>query len=382
MIIQNGLIFRGKTGFVKDTLYIQDGRFAETADGTVVDATGCYVIPGLVDIHFHGAVGRDLCDAVPEAIAAIAEYEYANGITSICPATMTLSADHLRQICRNAALYHRKHYAAPQDTLRPETTKKPCGARLIGLHLEGPFIAHEKKGAQNPEYIVPPSIELLDTLLEESCGLVKLVTVAPEISPAMTFIPKAVRRGVHVSIGHTSCDYDTALQAFMLGADHLTHTCNAMEPLSHRAPGPIGAGYMTANVMSEVICDGIHVHPAMIKGLLQLFGEDRVVFISDSMRAAGMPDGIYDLGGLAVHVSETCARLSDGTIAGSVSNLMQCVRQAVSMGIPLETAITCATINPARSIGMDRQVGSLDIGKYADCVLLDQNTLEIRQVIS
>lgn len=374
MIIQNGLVFRGKKGFVEDTLYIRDGRFAESAEGAVIDAAGCYVIPGLVDIHFHGAVGKDLCDADPESISAIAEYERANGITSICPATMTLSADRLVQICRSAALHHREHCAP--------ASKSPGGARLMGLHLEGPFIAREKKGAQNPEYIVPPSIELLDTLLEESCGLVKLITIAPEISPAMTFIPEAVRRGVRVSIGHTACDHDTAAQAFALGADHLTHTCNAMAPLSHRAPGPIGAGYMTDNVMAEVICDGIHVHPAMVKGLLRLFGEDRVVFISDSMRAAGMPDGIYDLGGLSVQVSEACARLADGTVAGSVSNLMQCVRQAVSLGIPLETAITCATINPARSIGIDGQVGSLDIGKYADCVLLDQSTLEIRQVLS
>lgn len=382
MIIQNGLIFRGKKGFMEDTLYIQDGRFAETAGGVVIDAAGCYVIPGLVDIHFHGAVGRDLCDAAPEAISAIAAYELANGITSICPATMTLGADRLLQICRNAALYHREYCAASQDRSRTETSTRPGGARLMGLHLEGPFIAHEKKGAQNPEYIVPPSIELLDALLEESCGLVKLITIAPEISSAMDFIPKAVRRGVHVSVGHTGCDYDTAALAFALGADHLTHTCNAMAPLSHRAPGPIGAGYLTANVMAEVVCDGIHVHPAMVKGLLRLFGEDRVVFISDSMRAAGMPDGVYDLGGLAVHVSGACARLADGTIAGSISNLMQCVRQAVAMGIPLETAVTCATINPARSIGIDRQVGSLDIGKYADCVLLDRDTLEIRQVIN
>lgn len=382
MIIQNGLIFRGKKGFVEDTLYIQDGRFAKAAGGAVIDAAGCYVIPGLVDIHFHGAVGRDLCDEDPEAIAAIAEYEQANGITSICPATMTLSPQRLLQICRNAALYHREHCASSQDRDHAQAHEKPGSARLMGIHLEGPFIAEEKKGAQNPAYIIPPSIELLDALLEASRGLVKLITIAPEISPAMTFIPEAVQRGVHVSVGHTACDYDTAAQAFALGADHLTHTCNAMAPLSHRAPGPIGAGYLAANVMAEVICDGIHVHPAMVKGLLRLFGEDRVVFISDSMRAAGMPDGVYDLGGLAVHVSGTCAKLADGTIAGSISNLMQCVRQAVNMGIPLETAVTCATINPARSIGIHQQVGSLDIGKYADCVLLDRDTLEIRQVIS
>lgn len=387
MIIQNGLVFRGKEGFKEDTLYIENGRFVEAASGNVVDAAGCYVIPGLVDVHFHGAVGKDLCDADPNGLAAIAEYERANGITSICPATMTLSAESLRQICRSAALYSETNRAKLQEEPCPAAAgqtngARPSGARLMGLHLEGPFIAPEKKGAQNPEYIIPPSIELLDELLEASCGLVKLITIAPEISPAMAFIPKAAERGIHVSVGHTACDYDTAAQAFALGADHLTHTCNAMPPLSHRAPGPIAAGYMADHVFAEVICDGIHVHPAMVKGLLRLFGEDRVVFISDSMRAAGMPDGIYDLGGLDVSVSGAYARLADGTIAGSVSNLMQCVRQAVSMGIPLETAVTCATINPARSIGIDRQVGSLEIGKYADCVLLDKNTLEIRQVLS
>lgn len=367
MIVKNGFVFRGKKGFVEDTLYIQDGLFAETAGGDVLDAEGCYVIPGLVDIHFHGAVGYDLCDASAEAIDAIAEYECANGITSICPATMTLDADRLTQICRCAAQYRGKHHSGQ--------------SRLMGIHLEGPFIAPEKKGAQNPEYIIPPSIELLDTLLEESQGLVKLITIAPEMPSAMAFIPEAVRRKVHVSIGHTACDYDTAVRAILSGADHLTHTCNAMPPLSHRTPGPIGAGYLSDSVMAEVICDGIHVHPAMVKGLLRLFGEDRIIFISDSIRAAGMPDGDYDLGGQNVHVSGAHARLADGTIAGSISNLMQCVRQAVSMGIPLETAVTCATVNPARSIGIDWRVGSLDIGKSADCVLLDRNTLEIRRVL-
>lgn len=390
MIIKNGLVFRGKRGFIEDTLYIQDGRFTETADGEIIDAAGCYVIPGLVDIHFHGAAGYDLCDASAQAIAAIAEYERANGVTSICPATMTLEADHLARICQSAAQYREEHDTTQrrcehgsQETGCPAAfSESPRGARLVGIHLEGPFINPDKKGAQNPAYILPPSIELLDALLEESQGLVKLITVAPEIAPAMTFIPEAVRRGVHVSIGHTACDYETASRAIALGADHLTHTCNAMSLLSHRAPGPIAAGYMADSVMAEVICDGIHVHPAMVKGLLRLFGEDRVVFISDSMRAAGMPDGDYDLGGLGVHVSGPCARLADGTIAGSVSNLMQCVRVAVSMGIPLETAVACATVNPARSIGIQRQVGSLDIEKYADCVLLDRDTLEIRRVLS
>lgn len=434
MKIKNGLVFRGKQGFVDETLYIQDGFFADTASGETVDADGCYVIPGLVDVHFHGAAGYDFCDGTPEALASIASYELAQGVTSICPATMTLGEDRLIDICKNAAAYHAAHSgglcggAQPADgphggvqpaggpydgakpaggphgdrlaekpdgarladgtdggrhTGRPDGaghTGNPHGARLAGIHLEGPFISAEKKGAQNPDYIIGPSIGLLHRLTEASSGLVRLITVAPEADGAMEFIPEAART-VHVSIGHTACDYDTAATAISLGADHLTHTFNAMPPLSHRAPGPIAAGAM-ASVMAEVICDGIHVHPAMIKSLLRLYGTDRVVFISDSMRATGMPDGTYDLGGLAVDVSGPRARLSDGTIAGSVSNLMQCMKKAVSMGIPLETAVACSTINPARSIGIDGLTGSLDTGKYADCLLLERDTLEIRQIVA
>lgn len=368
MMIENGFIFRGEKGFEKDTLYIRDGRFSDTADGGTLDADGCYVIPGLVDVHFHGAAGYDFCDATPESLSGIAAYERTHGVTSICPATMTLGADRLIEICKNAASFWTDH------------ADRPNGARLMGIHLEGPFIAPEKKGAQNSDYIIPPSIELLHELNAASSGLVRLITVAPEVDFAMDFIPEAAKT-VHVSIGHTSCGYNTAERAIALGADHLTHTYNAMPPLSHRAPGPIAAGAMAESVMAEVICDGIHVHAAMIKSLLRLFGADRVVFISDSIRATGMPDGTYDLGGLDVSVTGPYARLSDGTIAGSVSNLMQCMKKAVSMGIPLETAVTCATINPARSIGIDDQVGSLDSGKHADCVLLEQNTLEIKHVI-
>lgn len=369
MIIENGLVFRDGKEFVKDTLYIQDGFFSDTADGRVLDADGCYVIPGLVDVHFHGAAGYDFCDGTPEALSAIAAYELANGVTSICPATMTLDSGRLAEICKNAA-----------NASRGEQSGAAAGARLVGIHLEGPFIAPEKKGAQNPNYIAAPSIELLQELYEASGSLVRLITVAPEVDGAAEFIREACGQ-VHVSIGHTACDYDTAVRAITLGADHLTHTFNAMQPLSHRAPGPIAAGAMADSVMAEVICDGIHVHETMIKCLLRLFGPERVVFISDSMRATGMPDGTYDLGGLAVSVSGPYAKLSDGTIAGSVSNLMQCMKHAVSVGIPLETAVACATVNPARSIGVDDQVGSLDCGKRADCVLLDQKTLAIRQVI-
>lgn len=313
MIIEKGLVFRGKKGFVDDTLYIQDGFFTDAASGSTVNADGCYVIPGLVDVHFHGAAGFDFCDGTPEALASIAAYEQTQGVTSICPATMTLGANRLLDICKNAAAYQAQH------------ADRPGGARLMGIHLEGPFISAEKKGAQNPEYIIRPSIELLRELIAASSGLVRLITVAPEVDGAMEFIPEAVR-SVHVSIGHTTCDYDTAERAIALGADHLTHTCNAMPPLSHRAPGPIAAGAM-AQVMAEVICDGIHIHPAMVKSLLQLFGTDRIVFISDSMRATGMPDGTYDLGGLAVNVTGPYAKLADGTIAGSVSSLMQCMKK-------------------------------------------------------
>lgn len=368
MIIQNGLVHSRTNGFLPKEIYIEKGCFSErTSDHTILDASDCYVIPGLVDVHFHGCDGADFSDGTPEALETISAFELKNGTTTICPASMTASAERLLMICQNTSRYVSKEHDVPLS-------------RLCGIHLEGPFIAPSKKGAQNPDYIIPPSQELFEKLYDASGGLVKLITLAPEMPGAMDFI-QALSKNVHISLGHTDCDYDIAAKAFSLGADHVTHTFNAMNPFLHRTPGVIGAALECPHVFPELICDGIHIHPAAVKGALKLFGTDRLVLISDSIRATGMPDGNYELGGLPVVVKGRYATLLDGTIAGSASSLLDCVRVAHSMGIPLETAVTCASYNPARSIGIADHYGSIEAGKAADCILLDQKTLGIKGII-
>ena len=370
MKIINGLVFRENQGFTQETLYVENGRFTDhTTDDTVINADDCYVIPGLIDIHFHGCVGHDFCDASLEGLAAMAEYELSQGVTSICPASMTLSSDMLVDICKNG-----QAFAAQKDS--------PSQSRLVGINLEGPFICYEKRGAQNPDYIITASYEALEKWQDASGGLVKLLTIAPETEGAMDFIKKvksSTLKDISISIGHTTSDYDTAMAAFQNGADHVTHLFNAMPGFTHRAPGVIGAAVDTKNCFAEMICDGIHIHPSAIRAAFSMFSDDRIILISDSMMAAGMQDGMYALGGQDVIVKGSLATLKDGTIAGSVTNLADCMRTAVSMGIPLASAVKCATINPARSIGIDGNYGSLEIGKAADFVLLNPD-LTLREV--
>lgn len=362
MIIKNAHIF-GKDGTFHDgNLFIRGGRIAAEGDGETIDAAGLHAIPGLTDIHFHGCVGYDFCDGTEEAIAAIAAYEAKNGVTQICPATMTQPEDTLMQISA-AAKAHRNGR----------------GAALVGINMEGPFISREKKGAQNEKFIHAPDLEMYRRLQEASGNLFKLVAIAPEIEGAMEFIAKT-KDEVVLSIAHTTADYEIAQKAIAAGATHLTHCYNAMMPFTHRAPGVIGAA-SEAGIEAELICDGIHIHPSVVRATFKLFGPDKVIFISDSMMATGMTDGEYSLGGQDVTVKGNRATLHDGTIAGSATNLMDCMRTAVKkMDIPLETAIRCAAVNPAKSIGIDRDYGSLEEGKVANVVLLDQD-LSLRYVI-
>ena len=378
MIIKNGLVHSLDKGFYPDTIYIEGTRFSDSeSDGTFLDASNCYVIPGLIDVHFHGGAGADFSDGSLESLQKLGRYELLHGITSICPASMTLPEEQLLTICKTAAEYARRFQALA--AAHTPSSPSPC-AELVGIHLEGPFISPAKKGAQKESNIVPPSAALFEKLWEASDGLLKIITMAPETDSALSFIREFSDR-VHISVGHTAADYDTASRAFDAGADHLTHLFNAMSPLHHRNPGPIGAAFEHPEVFVEMICDGVHIHPAVMKASLQMFGKERIVFISDSMRATELPDGHYELGGQPVDVKGHLATLPDGTIAASVTNLMDCVKKAVSVGIPLETAVRCASYNPACSIGVSDRLGSIEVGKQADCVLLACDTLEIRAVV-
>ena len=366
MKITNALVFDPKEGFVARDFCVKDGLIAEDALGPI-SAHGCYVIPGLTDLHFHGCVGEDFSDATPDGLQKMADYELSRGITQICPAGMTLGEDQLTKICQNAAAHRAKNAG---------------GAELVGLHLEGPFLSMAKKGAQNAAYIHDPDAAMLHRLQEAAGGLVKLVTLAPEQPNSLEFIQSARQDGVTVSLGHTTADYDTAFAAYKAGARQATHLFNAMPPFTHRAPGVVGAAFDYPEVKVELICDGVHIHPAVVRAVFKLFGSDRVILISDSLRATGMPDGRYPFGGQEIEVHGNRATMADdpNTLAGSVSDLMACLKTAVSFGIPLADAVTAAAVNPAKVLGIYNRLGSLDIGKEANAAILDEH-LDLKAVL-
>ncbi|MCM1126945.1 MAG: N-acetylglucosamine-6-phosphate deacetylase [Lachnospiraceae bacterium] len=372
MIIKNAFVYTEDGIFLNKDIYIKDGVFTgsreEADDGEVIDASGCLAIPGLTDIHFHGCMSYDFCDGTREAVDAMAEYEASVGVTNIVPATMTLSEEMLLTICETAKAY-------AEEGLQDKR------AHFWGINMEGPFVSPAKKGAQNGEYICRPDVEMFDRLNKASGNLVKLLAIAPEQEGAMELIEK--RHGeVVISLAHTCADYDTSITAFEKGANHVTHLYNAMNPYTHRAPGLIGAAADKRGVEVELICDGVHIHPASVRTTFKMFGDDRIILISDSMRATGLEDGDYTLGGQDVKVTGNLAALKDGTIAGSVTNLLDCMRTAVlKMGIPLESAIKCAAVNPAKSVGIYDRCGSITAGKTADVVLLEKEGLAPRQVI-
>ena len=364
MRLTGARVFDVQEGFVTRDVCTEGELLSETSvDGKTVDLSGCYVIPGLTDLHFHGARGHDFSDGDAEGLQIMADYELSRGVTQICPAGMTLLEEQLIKVCRNAAQHRR-------------TSRH--GALLCGVNLEGPFLSYAKKGAQNGDWLHAPDVAMLRRLEEASEGLVKLVSIAPEEPGALEFI-KEVADEVVVSIAHTTADYDTSSAALAAGARQVTHLFNAMPPFSHRAPGVVGAAF-DSECKVELICDGVHIHPSVVRAVFQLFGARRVILISDTMRAAGMPDGDYTLGGQAVQVKGKYATLEDGTLAGSVTDLMSCMKTAVSFGIPLEDAVLAAAVNPAQAIGIYSRVGSIEPGKLANLAVLDEH-LELKAVM-
>ena len=349
---------------VRGDLEIEGGRIRQVGEklswsqnDLVVDCQGYTIVPGFVDVHIHGCAGADTCDGKRESIDAMAEFLLTKGVTSFCPTTMTVDRAEIE-----AALLAAK---ACVDQPGP-------GARVVGVNMEGPFIAAARKGTQKEEAILPPDPELFRHFQELSGGIVRLVDIAPEQPGGLAFI-REVKDLCAVSIAHTTANYDQAKESFDAGITHATHLFNAMSGLHHRDPGVVGAVFDDSRVYAELICDGFHIHPAALRTAFQVLG-DRALVISDSMRANGMPEGEpFDLGGQMVTVREGKATLADGTIAGSVSNLHQEVKNLVRFGIPLEQAVKAASLIPARSIGLEEEIGSIAPGKRADLVVLDEN---------
>ncbi len=371
MKIKGAKVYTEDHEFRFEDINIDGERIRDThGDKEVFDATGLTAIPGLVDIHFHGAVGHDFCDADYDGLMEIAKYEAANGVLAICPATMTFSEEILEGVCENAKSF-RDNGA---ENRRIQKEKNRPVSDLVGINMEGPFISGEKIGAQNPKYLHLPDIDMFRRLQEKSGGLFKLVDMAPELEGSMEFISE-LSDDVVISLAHTNCDYETASLAFKNGARHMTHLFNAMPGLNHRKPGPICAA-IENEAEVEVIADGIHIHPAMVRFAFNSFPEDKVILIADSMEATGLPDGTYQLGGQDVDVKGNRATLvsNPDTIAGSATNLFDCMKTAVQkMGISLETAVRAASENPAVSIGVDNEYGSISSGKYANIILMDDD---------
>lgn len=390
-------IFR-KMNINKET-EVQNEKTSENSKN-IIDGKGAYAIPGLIDLHFHGCMGDDFCDGDKEAIHRIAEYEASVGVTAIAPATMTLPVEELEDILKIAAAYKKdseseqkvqkqvdnisKELQTEKNSEKNEEKRKENKKRadFVGINMEGPFISPVKKGAQDERNIIACDEAIAQKFLDASDNLVKFMGIAPEESENTVSFIENMKDKVNISLAHTNADYKSAKAAFDAGANHAVHLFNAMPAFTHREPGVVGAVSDSEHVMAEIICDGVHIHPSMVRAAFKMMGAQRMILISDSMRATGMPDGQYTLGGLDVKVRGNRATLvSDGALAGSVTNLADCMRTVVTqMGIPLETAVACATKNPAISLGIYEERGSISVGKKADIVLLDEN-LTLKTVI-
>ncbi len=359
MIFSNARLFLGEEGFVRGSLSVRDGRFAKIAPERCLeggeDLQGLTVLPGLVDLHIHGCMGQDFSDGKLSGLLSMGKQLARRGITAFCPTSMTLPMEALAAAFKTADEYAKSRPAE--------------GARMLGIHMEGPYFSEKKKGAQNRAFLrLPDAAEVLS--LQGKCSRRLLfVDVAPELPGAEAFI-REISKSCRVSIAHTNASYEEAIRAFDAGASHITHLFNGMPELLHRKPGVVGAAYDRKNVTVELIGDGLHNHPSIVRMAFALF-PGRVCLVSDALRCMGMPDGIYGLGGQKVFLAGGEAHLADGTLAGASTDLFEDLVRVIRFGVPEKEAILAATRTPAMAAGAWDEIGSLEEGKYADFIVCD-----------
>ena len=364
IILEDRQITGGALLFDRKVKGIVSREEAERLADEVIDARGLYVSPGFIDVHIHGFAGEDACDGDPDGLRRLAEALTANGVTSFLPTTMTVPWPEIERAMDTI-----------RGLMRESASEDFGGAVPLGCHLEGPFISPAKKGAQRGDCVLPPDA---DKALKHA-DVIRLLTYAPEMDEGFRFTRRIREESdIVLSIGHTLADMDTAMEALHLGADHFTHTFNAMTAMSHRAPGVVGAA-LCSDAYTELIADTFHVHPALFDLMARVKG-DRLVLITDCLRAGGLSDGEYELGGQKFRLRGIQCTLEDGTIAGSVMRMNTAVRNLRTYAsLPVWQAVRAASLSPARSVRADKCKGSLKTGKDADIVLFDDD-IGIKQV--
>ncbi|MBC3134484.1 N-acetylglucosamine-6-phosphate deacetylase [Staphylococcus warneri] len=377
-LLINGQIYTESQKIEHGFIHIKDSKIMEIGSDKdrlntlsksypTVDAQGHHVIPGFIDIHIHGGYGEDAMDASMDGLKHLSEQLLSEGTTSFLATTMTQSDDSIHRALQNIANYY-------------QIQNRHDAAKIVGIHLEGPFISEHKVGAQHPKYVQRPSIEKIKTFQKTANQLIKIITFAPEVDGATDTL-KALNNDIIFSMGHTVATYDEANEAVDNGAKHITHLYNAATGFGHREPGVFGAAWLNQNLNTEIIVDGVHSHPAAVAMAYQNKGNEHMYLITDAMRAKGMPEGEYDLGGQNVIVKNEEARLDSGALAGSILKMNDGLRHLITYtGASIKDLWRVTSWNQAIALGIDQTKGSIKVGKDADIVIVD-DTISVLMTI-